>query len=323
MEKQSDPTQEKSLAKQQLAKILVNAGLLGVGAGAAYSGSRGLINLFNKPLPTVDAGSQLYDPIHLNRPEGLPSEKQAAGGFGRALAGAASRVAKNMNNVTNSTGSSMLDSVYGRVAKMLPDSFVPMTGENVTKNWPVTALGIPLAVTGLYAGATGLNKLMDSYKKHRKSQELSEAERKYHEAIKQQFQATMMDKSALDTAYDNYRSKQAQDPQYTKNEFLVETLPNLAKSFGVGAVNMGKQLLTGAGEGAKHVFETSPLANQAVGTYGAGLGLMGLLGGHLGYNYNKKRQQQKIMERAILERRRARGLMQPLYAVPGSDEDAE
>lgn len=298
MEKQSDPTQEKSLAKQQLAKILVNAGLLGVGAGAAYSGSRGLINLFNKPLPAVDAGSQLYDPIHLNRPGALESEKQA---FGMPT----------------------LDGVYNRVAKAMPDSFVPMTGENVKYNWPVTALGIPLAVTGLYAGATGLNKLMDSYKKYRKSQELSEAERKYHEAIKQQFQATMMDKSALDTAYDNYRSKQAQDPQYTKNEFLAETLPNAAKNFGVGAVNMAKNLLTGTGEGIKHVFETSPLANQAVGTYGAGLGLMGLLGAHLGYNYNKKRQQQKIMERAILERRRARGLMQPLYAVPGSDEDAE
>lgn len=301
MEKRSsppvvDPTTE---AKQQLAKILVNAGLLGVGTGAAFAGTRGLMGLLAKPSPAVDAGSQLYDPIISRRQALEPEVKQA----------------------------NVLQPVYDFISKRIPNSFVPLTGDQTAYNWSVPALGIPLAAGGLYAGASGLAGLMDAYKKHRKSQELSEAERGYHAAVKKQFETALMDKSALDAAYDKYCAhlEKAAEGSYLAqpSPFLTETLPGIGKSMGSGAVNLVKNLLEGARSAGQQIFESSPAANMAAGIYGAGLLLTGMLGGHLGYNYNKKRQQQKIMDRAILERRRARGLMQPLYAVPGSEDDEE
>ena len=303
MEKRSNPpvVDATTDAKQQLAKILVNAGLLGLGTGAAYSGARGLMGLMAKPSPAVDVGSQLYDPIHVVRPQAIESEVKQA--------------------------NSLMQPVYDFVSKRIPNSFVPLTGDQAAYNWSVPALGIPLAAGGLYAGATGLAGLMNAYKKHRKSQELSDAERNYHAAVKKQFETALMDKSALDAAYDNYCAQLEKTAQGSRleqpSEFITKTLPNFGKSLGSGAVNLSKNFLEGMRTAGGDIFQNSPTANMVAGTYGAGLLLTALLGGHLGYNYNKKRQQQKIMDRAILERRRARGLMQPLYAVPGSDDEAE
>ena len=292
MEKQSDPKLD---AKRQLVKILMNAGLLGVGAGATYSGLRHALAPLKKPLPAVDAGSQLYDPIETIRAEPeVPQIKAAAGGITDAL------------------------------AKSVPDWFTPMTGANAKNNWPVLGLGIPLIAAGAYAGSTGLDKLMKAFKDRQKSMELSEAERAYHQAVKQQFQTAMMDKSALDTVYEKYASTQqpAGAPMYEKSPFINKTLPNIASGVGEAIGNLGGALAEGFGRAGAEAYK-NPLVNIGTGAYVGGLGLTGLLGMYLGHKYNRKRQQDKVMERAILERRRARGLLQPLYAVPGSSNADE
>lgn len=298
MEKRSNNDPAAKLdAKRQLAQILINAGVLGLGTGAAYTGIRHMLTPFKKPLPAVDAGSQLYDPIETVRTEldDLPQMKTAAGG------------------------------ITEMVARNIPDFFTPMTGANAKNNWSVLGLGIPLVAASTYAGASGLSSLLKAYQDRQKSLELSDAEREYHRAIKKQFETAMMDKNALDTAYDNYvNTKQADgtQPQYQKSEFLYNTLPNAAGHVGEAVGNLSGAFMQGVGRAGASAYQ-NPFVNIGTGAYVGGLGLMGLLGAYLGNKYNRKRQQDKVMERAILERRRARGLVQPLYAVPGSRDDEE
>jgi hypothetical protein len=301
MEKQSNNPDATLDAKRQLVQILVNAGVLGLGTGAAYTGMRHMLSPLKKPLPAIDAGSQLYDPIETVRSEvdSLPQMKSAAGGW------------------------------TDMIAKNIPDFFTPMTGANSKNNWSVLGLGIPLAAASTYAGATGLSGLLKAYQDRQKSLELSDAEREYHRAIKKQFETAMMDKNALDAAYDNYVNvKQAQapqppqPPQYQKSELLYNTIPNVMGSVGEAAGNLSGAFMQGVGRAGAQAYQ-NPFVNIGTGAYVGGLGLMGLLGAYLGNKYNNKRQQDKVMERAILERRRARGLVQPLYAVPGSHDDEE
>jgi len=305
MEKLSSTNPDATLeAKRQLAKILINAGVLGLGTGAAYTGIRHMLTPLKKPLPAVDAGSQLYDPIETVRTEldDSPQMKSAAGGL------------------------------TDMIAKSIPDFFTPMTGANAKHNWSVLGLGIPLAAASTYAGASGLSSLLKAYQDRQKSLELSDAEREYHRAIKKQFETAMMDKSALDAAYDNYANakqagtpqqpQQPQQPQYQKSQFLYNTLPNVMSGLGEAAGNLSGAFMQGVGRAGAQAYQ-SPFVNMGTGAYVGGLGLMSLLGAYLGSNYNRKRQQDKVMERAILERRRARGLVQPLYAVPGSGDDEE
>jgi hypothetical protein len=299
MEKQSNPTQD---AKRRIAQILVNAGLLGVGTGMTYAGARELNNILSyKHRPVFDAGSQLYDPIRAVRTSASPHETLDA--------------------------TEKVADVFSQIAKRMPDWFAPITDpKNVHKNWSVLGLGLPLAAGGMYAGTAGVNALLDAYKNNKKQQELQQTEREYHNAIKKQFEAVMLDKTALDAAYDNYASgqeKSAQGGGYAQGRFLPTLLPAAGNAIATGT----QTALEGIGKGIGQVggaLGKSEWANQyIIGPYIAALGLTLGTGAYLGNAYGRKRQQDKIMERAILERRRARGLLQPLYAVSGSSDDEQ
>ena len=348
MEKLSDETADK---KYRLAQILVNAGLLGLGTGAAAAGVNRFRQMLHQPAPfsSVDAGSQLYDPIVATR----DFSDDAASGAPEKLAGAArpglwAKIqakrkrgeppakpgdkdypdSKTWNKLTSeSAKKEAAFDPYASVAKAMPDSFVPVPGvENVSQNWPVIGLGLPLTAASMLTGYKGLNALLNTYRKHQKTTNLDKAEKEYRDAIKQQFEQAMLKKTALDTAYDNYvlqLEKQAQEP----------TLPAAPPTYRAGKILpwLGNKMYEGISAGAqaaatglgraKEEAMKSPAVNTVGGSYLAGL--LTLLGGTgmLGYSYGRKRQQDKIMERAILERRRARGLLQPLYAVPGSSDD--
>lgn len=377
MEKLSDPQFD---AKKRVAQILVNAGLLGVGAGAGFAGLRQLKDLaMHKHRPIFDAGSQLYDPIETIRPdqdlqskvakevrpglwaniqkkrkegrkpakpgdEGYPDSKswekltnksavyKQAVGSKALLRG----IAKGMQDLPKvDFGSPKVDfglpnvnlnTVYESIAKRMPDWWAPLTGADASKNWSTIGFGLPLATAGLVGGYSGMNALVNAYKNRQKSQALSQKEKEYRDAIKKQFETAMMDKSALDAAYDQYvaaQTKEAQDGGYTPGRILPHVLPavgSAAKNLGTAFIEGGGQALSETGK----AIGNSPFMNQfVIGPYAAALvGMLGA-GGYLGHHYGRSRQKDKIMERAVLERRRARGLMQPLYAVPGSEENVE
>jgi hypothetical protein len=344
MEKLSDPQFD---AKKRVAQILVNAGLLGVGAGAGFAGLRQLKDLaMHKHRPIFDAGSQLYDPIETIRPDqdlqakvakevrpGLWANIQKKRKEGRKPAKPGDEGypdSKSWEKLTNKSAmhkQANLNSVYESIAKRMPDWWAPLTGADASKNWSTVGFGLPLATAGLVGGYSGMNSLVNAYKNRQKSQALSQKEKEYRAAIKKQFETSMMDKSALDVVYDQYvaaQTKEAQDDgSYAPGRVLPQVLPGLKKlTTGLGNAlwQGGSDAATGAGK----AIANSPFANQyVIGPYVAALvGMLGA-GGYLGHHYGRSRQKDKIMERAVLERRRTRGLVQPLYAVPGSEENVQ
>lgn len=300
----------------------------------------------HKHRPIFDAGSQLYDPIETIRPDqelqakvakevrpGLWANIQKKRKEGRKPAKPGDESypdSKSWEKLTNKSAmhkKADLNAAYESIAKRMPDWWAPLTGAEASKNWSTIGFGLPLATAGLVGGYSGMNALVNAYKNRQKSQALSQKEKEYRDAIKKQFETSMMDKSALDAVYDQYvaaQTKEAQDGGgYTPGRILPHVLPAIESA----AKNLGTAFTEGSGQAlseAGKAIGNSPFMNQfVIGPYAAALvGMLGA-GGYLGHHYGRSRQKDKIMERAVLERRRARGLMQPLYAVPGSEENVE
>lgn len=190
---------------------------------------------------------------------------------------------------------------------------------------PLSALAV--GASG-YGGYKLLDKLLGSQKKRTQEQELAAAEKKYREALAQQYQAAMMPKAAsaidqLSQQYEQIREQyhkklaEVQETETTepaekeKQAFVpLSALPFVDKAY-------GSSLPLGLGHDGWSLFKG--VSNTAL--------LASLLGGGAyGYSHAGKRNQEELLAKAIRQRQRQRNAQlspPPIYASLPSPKESK